>query len=363
MSIRAHCACGKTYLFKEKAAGRRVKCPSCGGPLQVPGGKDAADNRPRSDDDSEMPPWMLKAGLGATAGIVVIGFAVAAYLAFRNTDSDVYPSLPERPVSTHAEGTAPSSGGGTPGEESKGLLSSLVQKAKETLKGEPETAPEATEPPAAPPAAVDLPWKIASASGWSAPLISREVPTTKGFPLTLYAGHLSDEDKGKAAAGIEIRFEANKIQPDAVQAWKARLAKAVPSRFLGEVTGNNYRLFDSEEVLLVLPSGEKQPPKFVWNLADRTIVRFGDDNVFMLGESSVPLGGFANSFGTKAGLEFVSLVAKGKPCEIILVYHVPESITLSDCRIEFCGQSQPIVPQPSGRKTFPVAVTWHMEGW
>ena len=36
MPIRARCQCGKTYVFKDKFAGRRAQCPACGTILTIP---------------------------------------------------------------------------------------------------------------------------------------------------------------------------------------------------------------------------------------------------------------------------------------------------------------------------------------
>jgi Zn finger protein HypA/HybF involved in hydrogenase expression len=41
-TIAARCDCGKTIAAKAELAGRAVKCPSCGKPLRVPGGKSAS---------------------------------------------------------------------------------------------------------------------------------------------------------------------------------------------------------------------------------------------------------------------------------------------------------------------------------
>ena len=36
MPIRAVCACGKVYVFKDKVAGCKAKCPACGGVVEIP---------------------------------------------------------------------------------------------------------------------------------------------------------------------------------------------------------------------------------------------------------------------------------------------------------------------------------------
>lgn len=47
-TIAARCACGKTIAAKAELAGRAVKCPSCGKPLRVPGGKATAAAQEKS---------------------------------------------------------------------------------------------------------------------------------------------------------------------------------------------------------------------------------------------------------------------------------------------------------------------------
>ena len=37
MTIAVACQCGKRFAAKPELAGKRVKCPSCGQPLTVPG--------------------------------------------------------------------------------------------------------------------------------------------------------------------------------------------------------------------------------------------------------------------------------------------------------------------------------------
>lgn len=46
MAIQVTCQCGKSFNAKPELAGRRVKCPACGSPLQIP-----ALSVPSRDDD------------------------------------------------------------------------------------------------------------------------------------------------------------------------------------------------------------------------------------------------------------------------------------------------------------------------
>lgn len=62
MPIKAECeSCGKVLNAKDDAAGRRIKCPDCGEPINVPGGrrkkaarKKAARRRPEPESEPDL---------------------------------------------------------------------------------------------------------------------------------------------------------------------------------------------------------------------------------------------------------------------------------------------------------------------
>lgn len=62
MPIKAECgSCGKVLNVKDDAAGRRIKCPDCGKPINVPGGtrkkaarKKAARRRPEEEGEPDL---------------------------------------------------------------------------------------------------------------------------------------------------------------------------------------------------------------------------------------------------------------------------------------------------------------------
>jgi hypothetical protein len=66
MAIKVACACGKKLSVKDEYAGRRVKCPSCKKPLQIPKPKveeesyddewDTSDEWGTDDENEESPP-------------------------------------------------------------------------------------------------------------------------------------------------------------------------------------------------------------------------------------------------------------------------------------------------------------------
>ena len=61
MSIPVECACGRTLHLRSELAGKRVKCPNCGGVLNVPAPEsdpedDAANMLLEDDGDSSPPP-------------------------------------------------------------------------------------------------------------------------------------------------------------------------------------------------------------------------------------------------------------------------------------------------------------------
>jgi len=60
MSIPVECACGRTLQLRSDLAGKRVKCPTCGGVLSVPAldsdADDAAANMLLEDDGDSPPP-------------------------------------------------------------------------------------------------------------------------------------------------------------------------------------------------------------------------------------------------------------------------------------------------------------------
>ena len=49
MAIKVACACGKKLSVKDEHAGRRVKCPSCKKPLQIP--------KPKVEEESYDDEW------------------------------------------------------------------------------------------------------------------------------------------------------------------------------------------------------------------------------------------------------------------------------------------------------------------
>ena len=45
MPINAKCSCGREVNAPDAMAGKTVKCPQCKGPLKIPGGSAAEDDR------------------------------------------------------------------------------------------------------------------------------------------------------------------------------------------------------------------------------------------------------------------------------------------------------------------------------
>src|SRR5436189_3480868 len=46
MPIPVACACGKKFAAKDELAGKRLKCPSCGGPIDIPAAQQPAARAP-----------------------------------------------------------------------------------------------------------------------------------------------------------------------------------------------------------------------------------------------------------------------------------------------------------------------------
>ncbi len=58
MAIAVTCHCGRSLNVREDHAGKKIRCPSCGGPLSVPRGSaagDAAAENPEPSDDAVAP--------------------------------------------------------------------------------------------------------------------------------------------------------------------------------------------------------------------------------------------------------------------------------------------------------------------
>ncbi len=64
MPIKVTCQCGKRLTVKDEFAGKRVKCPGCGGPLLVPHPQVEAVN-PTSDDTGQLSDLLDDAGVRA----------------------------------------------------------------------------------------------------------------------------------------------------------------------------------------------------------------------------------------------------------------------------------------------------------
>lgn len=104
--ISFSCACGKALKVKDELAGKKVRCPECSRPIQVPAGEAAADEWEQwdsFDDASAVPPaapkkprsgqkkkkkgaaasglqWGIKAIFGLIA--IVIGAAIGIFICY-----------------------------------------------------------------------------------------------------------------------------------------------------------------------------------------------------------------------------------------------------------------------------------------
>jgi len=104
MPIQCKCQCGKEYTFKEQFAGRRAKCPACGGVVQIPGLRATGVSVPKPADRGA-PPYeeeqenktLIHAGLGATALILAAGLGIAIYFFVRPVTTVTKPG-PDKPL-------------------------------------------------------------------------------------------------------------------------------------------------------------------------------------------------------------------------------------------------------------------------
>ena len=97
MPLQVTCPCGKTYKFREEAAGHRVKCQVCGQIIVIPG----VDGTPKPPEPAPTPlgdrseathAGMAKpivfAAMGAAAVLILVGLGMVVYLLFLELPSD-----------------------------------------------------------------------------------------------------------------------------------------------------------------------------------------------------------------------------------------------------------------------------------
>jgi predicted Zn finger-like uncharacterized protein len=121
MRIRATCdSCSNQFLVKETSAGKRVKCPECGDPVQIPDGdeeqyeaparKSGSKSRGKGKKQAANQNGML-IGVGAgVGGALVIGLLIAALSGSGNNQLSApppivqpmtaQPSTPMAPIAT-----------------------------------------------------------------------------------------------------------------------------------------------------------------------------------------------------------------------------------------------------------------------
>lgn len=97
MPLQVTCGCGKTYKFREEAAGHRVKCQACGQIIVIPGVNGAPKPpvpapAPLADRSEGTHAGLAKpivfVAMGAAAVLILVGLGMVVYLLFLKLPSD-----------------------------------------------------------------------------------------------------------------------------------------------------------------------------------------------------------------------------------------------------------------------------------